>query len=100
MLTNDQVEMVCDAIRDCFSRDILDGRDSESITEVMALLAKSTDNEGLRDAICRPAAPWPTPHGGVVGDLTEAMCYVGTAIDSVASSLDRIAEAIEQHGEE
>ena len=51
--------------------------------------------EAHRDAICRPGIPWGTPDGGKVGDLTEAVIYVGQSIGSMAAALERIAEAIE-----
>lgn len=52
--------------------------------------------KGLRNAICEPAVPCDTPYGGRVGDLTEAMVYIGQAIDHHAEKIRDIAIAIER----
>ena len=51
---------------------------------------------GIRDAICRPAMPFTTRHGGRVGDLTEATVYVAQALDGIADSISDLAEAIRE----
>ena len=58
--------------------------------------------EGLRDAVCRPAAPTSIQHleyshDGMVGDLTEAVCAVATALFSISHAIEKVADAIEDH---
>ncbi len=43
------------------------------------------------------AMPAPDNHGGVVGSATEALLSIGQSLDSVASSISEVAEAILVH---
>lgn len=56
--------------------------------------------EGLRDAVCRPGLPvnvsrleW--TEDSQVGDLTEAVCAVASAMFAIAHAIDRVADNLE-----
>jgi hypothetical protein len=49
--------------------------------------------EGVRNAICKPGAPWKTGVGdGQVGDLTEAVIYAGQGLHAIADAIERLAD--------
>ena len=56
--------------------------------------------EGLRDAVCRPGLPVSVHNieynsDGKVGDLTEAVVSVATALFSIAHAIDSVSTSID-----
>lgn len=56
--------------------------------------------EAIAEAIDRPSAPWPTPTGGKVSCLTEAMIFIGQSIHEGAIHHGELADAVRDAGAE
>ena len=61
----------------------------------------SSQLDGLRDAVCRPGLPVSVHNieynsDGKVGDLTEAVVSVATALFSIAHAIDGLSHTIEE----
>ena len=93
----DYSHLIANAIHDAFMSETLANRNAEpaNVVDVADKIANAL--VGLRDAVCEPAAPFNTPDGGRVGNVTEAMIFIGQEIGNVASSIRDLAEAIRDH---
>lgn len=65
--------------------------DEEKIDEVIRSISR------LADAVCPNVAASPSPAGGYVASLTEAVMDVSGALVQIAGAIEKLAQAVEFH---
>ena len=97
---SEDLEFIGDSLERCFlSSNVVDANgESANVTDTIDRAARNLNR--IASAILPSGVVgFSTPHGGRVDSLTEAVIYAAQSLESIAESINRLADAVRERSE-